>query len=360
MTIALVYGGRSTEHTVSIASAMTMSKALKGAGYTVMNIAITLEGRWYLQSDEVSRVIETTQAIHAVPGFGLCLQDTKLPIDAVFATTHGYGGEDGNLQGLCLLLRLPLCGCDTVSSALGMHKELASLLFAQAGIPTVPTLLLGRDQLKRMNYEALLEQVQKSLGTDVFVKPENSGSSVGVSALKNCDVSSLQRAITLARLYSERVLVQKLIQPLMEVETAILQTIDQDLVVAGPGLVIDPAKEEVGYLSYTHKYGQVDTAHIRIPSGLDAQTEEKIRAYARTAFLAIKGDGYARVDFFVSDNQIYLNEINTFPGLTNTSHYPALMASRGYDLPSICKHLVADALKRSEEEQQRIYTPPLL
>ena len=358
MTIALVYGGRSTEHEVSIASAVTMHYFLEQAGYRVLLIAISLDGQWYLQPGRVDKTIDTTKTIHAVPGIGFYVQDTKLDIDAVFATTHGYGGEDGNLQGLCMLCRIPLCGCDTVSSALGMHKNLASALFMQEGIPTVPTLLLDKNQLKQVDYEVLLQHARSKFGNDLFVKPENSGSSVGVSVLKDCDVRALQQAVELACRYSERVLVQTFIHPLTEVETAVLATQDQGLVVAGPGLVIDPAKEKVGFLSYEHKYGHLDTAYIKIPSGLERETEEQIRNYARKAFLAIKGDGYARIDFFVSENRIFLNEINTSPGLTDKSHYPALLASVGYDLSAVCKHLVADALQRNEQEKLRIYTPP--
>lgn len=358
MTIALVYGGRSTEHEVSISSAKAMHQALKQAGFSVLLIAITLEGRWYVQHGEVSKHISTDKSIHAVPGLGLFVDDVKLPIDAVFATTHGYGGEDGNLQGLCMLCKLPLCGCDTVSSALGMHKHLASSLFANEHIPTVPTLLVTKEVLQQGRFDQIYAQARSSFGSDLFVKPENSGSSVGVSALKNCEIAAFGRAVELAGCYSERVLVQPLIHPLMEVETAVLRTQDNDLLVAGPGLVVDPGKEHVGFLSYEHKYGQIDTAHLRIPSGLDAETEETIREYARKAFLAIKGDGYARVDFFVCGTRIYLNEINTSPGMTETSHYPALMAGIGYDLSQVCRHLVADALKRSKEERQRIYTPP--
>ncbi len=358
MTIALVYGGRSAEHDVSISSAKTMHQALRQAGFSVLLIAITLEGRWYLQQAEVSKHISTDKPVFAAAGLGFFVGDAKLAIDAVFATTHGYGGEDGNLQGLCMLSRLPLCGCDTVCSALGMHKYLAAVVFESEHIPTVPTLVLTKEQVQDGPFDQLLVQSQSRLGPDLFVKPENSGSSVGVSALMKSNLQSFQDAVKLAGVYSERVLVQQLIHPLLEVETAVLQTSDRGLVIAGPGLVVDPAKQNVGYLSYEHKYGQVDPAHIRIPSGLDAGIECTIIEYARKAFLAIKGDGYARIDFFVSGNRIYLNEINTSPGMTGTSHYPALMASIGYDLPTICRHLVADALKRNAEERQRIYTPP--
>ncbi len=358
MNVALIYGGRSTEHNVSIASAKTVHQALKQAGFKVLLIGITLQGRWYMQPDEVIDYFATEKPVQVVPALGLFVDDTKLPIDAVFTTTHGYGGEDGSIQGLLTLCKLPVCGCDTVSSAVGMYKQLASTIFEQAKIPTVPTMLLTRETLSSDRIDLLFAQAKQTLCPDLFVKPENSGSSVGVSALYNADLPAFQAAVSLARRYSERVLVQPLINPLLEVETAVLQTEHGGLIVAGPALVIDPAHARVGFLSYAHKYGEVDTAHIRIPSGLDASMEEQIRAYARKAFLAIKGGGYARIDFFVSGDRVYLNEINTSPGMTYTSHYPALMASEGYTLADICTHLVTDALHRSGEEQQRIYTPP--
>lgn len=359
MTVALLFGGRSTEHIVSINSARTIHKALIDAGFSVICIGITLEGRWYLQEGGVSHQLECSTAVVAVPGSGFYVGDRQLALDAVFATTHGYGGEDGNLQGLCLLCRLPLCGCDTVASALGMHKDFASKLFEEANIPVVPTMVLDTGYLRSYDQGRLFSDAVRNLGPDLFVKPENSGSSVGVKPLPCCTADQLSAAVEQARQYSERVLIQQLIQPLLEVETAVLET-KEGLLVAGPGAVIDPAKDTTGFLSYEHKYGQVDTASIRVPCGLDPGTEQAIRTYALKAFQAIKANGYARVDFFFSNGRIYLNEINTAPGMTAVSHYPVLMASMGYDLPTVCTHLVAEALRRFEEENRRIYTPPEL
>jgi D-alanine--D-alanine ligase len=144
----------------------------------------------------------------------------------------------------------------------------------------------------------------------------------------------------------------------VEVECAVLSTEDKGLLVAGPGLVVDPAKKNSGFLTYEHKYGQVDTAHIEVPSTLPEETEKTIRSYAKEAFLVLKGDGYARVDFFASDGLIYINEINTLPGMTATSHYPALMKSQGYSLEKIVQTLVENALLRAREEKGRSYVPP--
>ncbi|MGH0054247.1 MAG: D-alanine--D-alanine ligase family protein [Sphaerochaetaceae bacterium] len=356
MQVALLYGGRSPEHEVSINSAYTVHKALQEAGHSVLLIAITLEGRWFLQR-ELRQKIDTTQPLLLQPGLGIYWGKEKLEIAAAFATTHGYQGEDGNLQGTCLLCNIPLCGCDTASSAIGMHKAIASALFSANGIPTVPSCTLDSYQLKTLGKD-LFNSVIASLGKDLFIKPENSGSSVGVQALPQATYPMFLEAVETAAQYSERVLVQKYMEATTEVECALLRTEDGTLHVAGPGRVIDPAKEAAGFLSYAHKYGQVDTAHIQVPAGLNADIEEKIRTYARTAFLAIKADGYARVDFFLQGESIFLNEINTSPGMTTLSHYPVLMASIGYDLPHVLDALISHALHRASAEKGRHYTPP--
>lgn len=180
----------------------------------------------------------------------------------------------------------------------------------------------------------------------------------GVKALIKATYHDFMEAVEDAKRYSERVLVQPYMKSIVEVECAILRTEDGTLHVAGPGRVIDPAKEQAGFLSYAHKYGQIDTAHIHVPSGLPLAMENRIREYARTAFLAIKADGYARVDFFVQEDTVFLNEINTSPGMTALSHYPVLMASIGFDLPSVVTSLIHHAIQRSREERGRCFTPP--
>ncbi|WP_332446339.1 D-alanine--D-alanine ligase family protein [Sphaerochaeta sp.] len=357
MQVALVYGGRSTEHEVSVSSARAMLTTLREAGHTTLIIGISLEGIWYLQHDCVNFPVDKTRPLYLKPGEGVFLDEKKLNIEVVFATTHGHGGEDGNLQGLCLLCNLALCGCDTVSSALGMYKALAAAVFQANHIPTVPTVLITEVNRKDLN-DAFFADLVSRLGPHLFIKPEDGGSSVGVHSLRNADLNRFREAVKTAFQYSERVLVQTMVDPMVEVECAALHLEDGNLVIAGPGRVIDPAREEAGFLSYAHKYGPINTAHIQIPSGLDATIEEAIRSYARAAFAAIKADGYARIDFFVSNSDIYLNEINTFPGMTATSHFPALMASQGYDMVTVVNHLISDAQTRFRHERNRIYLPP--
>jgi D-alanine-D-alanine ligase len=381
MHIALLYGGRSSEHTVSIKSAQSIYTILKELGHEVLPIGITLQGLFFLQEDKpLSLSIEEKQAVSVLPGHGFLCNGERLPIDVAFPVTHGTGGEDGNLQGLCYLAKIPLCGCDTVSSALGMHKDLAQQLFAKAGIPIVPTVTLDREAilwLKEIEVPTLpsflgnhffcstcsdhidiaLPILQEELGTSLLVKPENCGSSVGVTALQNPTGADLLSAIRTASAYSERVLIQKLVQPMDEVECAVLSTLDKGLIIAGPGLVVDPAKQTSGFLTYEHKYGQVDTAHIQIPSTLTPETEKRIQEYAQKAFSAIKGYGYARVDFFSSEGVLYINEINTLPGMTPTSHYPTLMEKSGYTFKQVVQTIVETALLRAKEEEGRTYTP---
>ncbi|MGE4453763.1 MAG: D-alanine--D-alanine ligase [Sphaerochaeta sp.] len=356
MQVALIYGGRTPEHEVSIRSARTLYQALLDAGYSVLLIGVTLEGTWFLQMEILSQ-IQKEKPLSLQPGRGIFLGQEQLKVDVAFTTIHGYQGEDGNLQGTCLLCDVPLCGCDTLSSAIGMHKAVSSQLFAAAGIPVVPTWVLDSYQVKSLTPE-LFDSIRNKLGNDLFIKPENAGSSVGVQALPEAHYHDFQKAVENAQRYSERVLIQVLMRTIYELECAILREDDGNLLIAGPGRVIDPAKESEGYLSYTHKYGQIDAAYILIPSGIDPDLEHRIRVYAKEAFLAIKADGYARIDFFVQGNDVYLNEINTSPGMTAQSHYPVLMQSVGYDLSRVVSTLINHALNRGKEESGRCYTPP--
>jgi D-alanine-D-alanine ligase len=382
MHIALLYGGRSSEHDVSIDSARNIQAVLGRLGYDVLPIGITLEGNFYLQPRRpIQRTILQTDEVSVLPGKGFGCQGTLLPIDAAFPVTHGTGGEDGNLQGLCYLANIPLCGCDTVSSALGMHKAITQALLAQAGIPVVPTVTLGKTDLDWLReaegvprpsflgdrffcstctsrIDIAFPVLAEQLGPALLAKPEASGSSVGVTALPHADALSLHGAIELAARYGERVLVQPLLDPVEEIECALLATGDGQVVVSEPGLVIDPAHRDAGFLTYEHKYGKTDTAHMEVPAPLDPSVRKQIQRYASTAFEAIKGNGYARIDFFRHDGTILLNEINTLPGMTATSHYPALMADKGYTLEQVVRTLVEEAVARGAQTRERILVPP--
>lgn len=382
MNIALIYGGRSGEHEVSINSAKGVYPPLCNLGHTVFLIAITLEGKWFLQKEkEIEHTIKTDYALTVVPGSGIFCDGTLLPLDAAFGVTHGFGGEDGNLQGLCMLANLPLCGCDTLSSAIGMHKDIASKLFVLEGIPTVPSqvvnsqdiqwlegradtppswLSLHRDstptETNRWTEACMI--LKQHLGASLFIKPEDSGSSLGVTALRNADGPSFKQAIMEAKRHSSSVLIQSLIEPMDELECALLETAEGSLIAAGPALVVDPGKKSNHFLSYAYKYSRVDSAYLQLPSSYSESIEDQIRLFAKQAFTAIGAEGYARVDFFVSGEKIYLNEINTSPGMTAKSHFPLLMQHAGYSLEQVVQTLIDHALQRKREENLRSYRPP--
>ena len=424
MNIALIYGGRSGEHEVSINSAKGVYPALCNLGHTVYLVAITLEGRWFLQDQTVREhehkddkpiqlavgieknigiasesgeentqkipigtPIRTNHPLTIHPGEGVFCGGERLALDAAFAVTHGFGGEDGNLQGLCLLANLPLCGCDTLSSAIGMHKDIAAKLFALEGIPTVPSQLLSSQDILWLEGKTetppswLAEQnqendmhaspnsekerwpraclkLQRMLGPSLFIKPEDSGSSLGVTALRTPDGRTFEEAVREARRHSGCILVQALIEPMDELECAVLEMEDGTLIAAGPARVVDPGKQSNHFLSYAYKYSQVDCAYLQLPSLYPENTDELIRKYAKQAFRAIGGEGYARVDFFVSGDAMYLNEINTSPGMTDKSHFPLLMAHAGYSMEQVVQTLIEDALQRKRQENQRSYRPP--
>lgn len=392
MNIALIYGGKSGEHEVSVNSAKGVYQPLCNLGHTVYLIAITLEGRWYLQKHKtIELAIHRDAPLTIVPGKGIFCDEKLLSLDAAFAVTHGFGGEDGNLQGLCLLANLPLCGCDTLSSAIGMHKDIASKLFALEGIPTVPSQILTNQDIQWLEgkseklpfWVAMVRKdtpvhasgntsgtfetdrwteacllLQEKLGKALFVKPEDSGSSLGVTALRAAEGSSFKQALLEAKKHSYSVLVQSLIEPMDELECALLEKEGGNLIAAGPALVVDPGKQNNHFLSYAYKYSQIDSAYLQLPSTYPEHIEEQIRLFAKQAFRAIKGEGYARVDFFVSGQKIYLNEINTSPGMTSKSHFPLLMHYSGYSMEQVLQTLIDHALQRKEEENLRTYRPP--
>jgi|GEM_PF-239061 len=413
MNIALLYGGRSGEHEVSINSAKGVYPHLCNLGHSVSLIAITLEGRWFLQEEKekilaIEPTIQTDHPLTVVPGKGLFCEGEQLPLDVAFAVTHGFGGEDGNLQGLCLLANLPLCGCDTLSCAIGMHKDIAAKLFSLEGIPTVPSQVVSDQDIQWLEgrtdvpplwlsiqndthtikvttvsissssnqkidaetnkqssttartdrwMEACLT-MQNKLGPSLFIKPEDSGSSLGVSALRLPDENTFRHAVLEATKHSTCILVQALIEPMDELECALLETDDGSLIAAGPARVVDPGKMSNHFLSYAYKYAQVDSAYLQLPSSYPEKIEERIRLFAKQAFRAIGGEGYARVDFFVSGQTIYLNEINTSPGMTGKSHFPLLMAHAGYSMEQVLQTLIDHALQRKKRESLRTYRPP--
>jgi D-alanine-D-alanine ligase len=370
LRIGVVFGGRSSEHEVSLASAANVIDALERAGYQVSPIGITPTGRWLvggdpmkLLSDNASGTANAEQASAPKPltidqntntltknaeNWAL-LPNTQhasqlATIDVIFPVLHGPYGEDGTIQGLLEMANLPYVGCGVAGSALAMDKALAKELFAAAGLPQVKHQLVLRN-VYRNNPDAACERVEAALRYPLFVKPANLGSSVGVTKARNRN--ELNVAIAIAAEYDRKVLVEEAVPNCREIEVSVLG--NDEPIASIPGEIV-PGDE---FYSYSAKYLD-DTSQLLIPAQLSEEQVASVQQMAVRAFQAIDGSGLARVDFLL-DNQsgkFYLNEINTMPGFTRISMYPKLWEASGIPYPELVDRLVQLALARYDERQQ--------
>lgn len=356
--VGVLFGGRSGEHEVSLASARNVMDALREAGHTVIPIGITIEGRWLPQPDAWQRLTAQVRGELAAPGanaqadaeegWGLLPQaqpDQRLPeIDVVFPVLHGPYGEDGTVQGLLEMANLPFVGSGVLGSAVAMDKVVARQLFAQAGLPqTAYQVVMRRDW--RRDPDAAVSAVELALAYPVFVKPANLGSSVGISKAR--DRSQLEMALDLAARYDRKLLVEAAVPHAREIEVSVLG--NDDPIASVPGEII-PSNE---FYDYNAKY-QDDRSQLIIPALLDHATAELVRTYAVRAFKALDCEGLARVDFLVDGarGMVYLNEINTMPGFTRISMYPKLWVASGISYAELVDRLVQLALERHAERQE--------
>ena len=380
LRIGVIYGGRSGEHEVSIASAAAVMKNLSRERYEPVPIRIDKDGRWTIQdrpptSSSAAEVIEHGR-VHAArsirpvreaylvprPGEERLLtiergEDgdltsksrqnayvTALGLDVVFPVLHGPYGEDGTVQGLLELSNVPYVGAGVLASAVGMDKVIMKRLFAARGLPIVGFIELLRRQWNA-HRQLTLDEVGAQLGFPVFVKPANLGSSVGISKAKN--VSDLGPAIDHAAEFDRKVIIEAAVPHAREIECAVLGNDEPDVSV--PGEIV-PSRE---FYDYEAKYLDEGSQSL-IPAPLtDAQSAE-VRRLAIEAFKAIDGAGMARVDFLLSADSgaLYVNEINTIPGFTTISMYAKLWAATGVDYPTLLDRLVRLALDRHAEKQQ--------
>ena len=364
--VALVFGGKSGEHEVSIVSAMSIYKALDKNKYEVTLVGIDKAGRWLLpdQTKLLSQMTvnprlvslsQSMQAVSIVPYENkqqLVPLDQKAPppgvsthYDVIFPVLHGTFGEDGTMQGLLELANVPYVGSGVLGSAIGMDKDVAKRLYAASGIPVVPFFTASRHDFK-MRAEAIAGEAEKKFGYPYFVKPANMGSSVGVNKVK-----SRQEAIakfTDAFLYDRKVLVEKAVDA-RELEVSVLGNHAPRASVVGEIL---PQHE---FYSYEAKYIDENGAHLKIPAeNLSAAEMERIQSLAVSAFRCIECRGLARVDFFKDrrTGELFLNEINTIPGFTNISMYPKLWEASGLPYAQLLDELIRLAMENHQEKNE--------
>lgn len=347
LRLAVLYGGRSAEHDVSIMSATNVLGALDAARYDVMPIFVTRAGRWLLAAlvDGRPTTPEAGTELCLVPGGrGELLARAAdgtfhnlPPLDALFPVLHGLGGEDGAVQGLAAVADVPLIGCGILGSATALDKDVAKRLMAGAGIAVAPgvTILPGAAP----DWATLTA----TLGTPVFIKPARQGSSVGVS--KVASAADYAAALDLGFQHDSKLLAEAFIVG-REIECAVLEDAGGELFVSRPGEIAPAAHH--GFYTYDAKYVDAAGAAIVVPAALPEETEAALCALAAQAFRALGCDAMARVDFFVTvDGRALVNEVNTIPGFTNISMYPKAMAASGLDSTALIDRLVAQGLGRA-------------
>ena len=330
--VALIFGGRSAEHEISLVSATAIYKNLDKAKFGVRSIYITRQGLWKAVEapSPDTKALEGGRAFSFLPWAGRDV-GPELAADIYFPVLHGPYGEDGTIQGLLEMAGVPYVGAGVLGSALGMDKSATKSVLRDHGLPVVPCLVV-REEDFRADTGGLLGRIRRSLPPPLFVKPANLGSSVGITKVE--DIKGVPAALATAFRYDTTALVEKGIRG-RELELSVLgnETPEASL----PGEVI-PFRE---FYDYNDKYIDGRTTFV-IPAELAPRTLAKIRGLGMAAFKALSCSGLARVDFFLEKgtNRLYINEINTIPGFTEISMYPKLWAASGLPFPRLLERLV--------------------
>jgi len=371
--VAVLYGGRSGEHEVSLQSAASVLRNLDPARFVAIPIAIDKDGRWHpgdiSQIEKGARLLPvfrdqpqvvlppnppSSQGSMLIPVDNPTLVGMGLPlptIDVVFPVLHGTFCEDGTLQGLLELADVPYVGCGVLASAIGMDKEVAKRLAGLAGIPVVPYLTVhGRTYPAQA--AQLPVEVERVLGYPCFVKPSGSGSSVGVHKVKQ--PSDLDAAVRDALRFDRKVLLEKAIDA-REIEVAVLESLGptDEPQCSIPG-EINPRHE---FYSYQAKYLDENGAELLVPATLSSEQVCEVRKWAGRAFSTLECEGMARVDLFLDrkSGQFFFNEVNTIPGFTSISMYPKLWEASGLPYQTLLSNLIDLALRRAGEKQALIH-----
>ncbi|MGH3978632.1 MAG: D-alanine--D-alanine ligase family protein [Pseudonocardiaceae bacterium] len=356
LRIAVVFGGRSTEHAISCVSAGSVLSHLDPERFEVVPVGITRDGAWVLGSgdpavlqiqDRQLPAVSSTGPALALPGDPTCGGLVRLDpdrsgeafagVDVVFPVLHGAMGEDGTIQGLLELADIPYVGPGVLASAVGMDKEFTRKLLRAEGLPVTDAVVL------RPRTATLSAQQRERLGLPVFVKPARAGSSVGITRVD--DWAALDAAVSTARAADPKVLVEAAVGG-REVECGVLEFPDGRVEASLPAEIRIVAEDGAGWYDFDAKYLD-DACEFDIPAKLDDDVTVRLRGMAVEAFHALDCQGLARVDFFVGqDGTLTVNEVNTMPGFTPISMYPRMWAVTGLDYPTLLTTLVDTAIVR--------------
>lgn len=355
--LGLIFGGKSSEHEVSIQSAKSIYSAINKDTYDTVLIGIDKNGDWYIVDEDfmvsesnvenASLIVAPQNQIALVPVnnsniiINLNTKESLGKLDVAFSIIHGTMGEDGGIQGYFNVLNLPFIGCDTIGSAIGMDKDVAKRLLIEANIPVAKYVVIddpvnGIDDASDEIY---------SLGLPLFVKPANAGSSVGIKKVKT--IEELNDAVNYAFKFDSKVIIEEYING-REIECSILG--NKDLIASVPGEII--ANHE--FYSYEAKYIDKNGADLNIPADLPEDIVKKVQNLAKQTFKTLCGKGMARVDMFLTQqNELYINEVNTLPGFTNISMYPKLLQLNGINFTELIDRLIELAIEHHNEKQEK-------
>lgn len=359
--VAVVFGGRSSEHAISCVTAGSVLQAIDRDTYDVVPVGIARDGRWVLEADDPERLrITGPDRLPSVDGdrapvvlaqdtdsTDLVVHEPAQPprtlgeVDVVFPLLHGPWGEDGTIQGMLEMAGVRYVGAGVLASAVSMDKAYMKVVLAAAGLPVMPSTVLTAREWATDRERC--RQRAADLGFPLFVKPARGGSSIGISKVH--DPTELDGAVEGAMEHDPRVLVEAFAEGAREIECGVLQAPD------GTPQTSQPAEIRVGgdheFYDFAAKYLPGEHTEIDIPADLPAALAEEMRALAARTFDAVGCEGLARVDFFVfPDGRLVVNEINTMPGFTPTSMYPQMWAASGVDYPQLVDRLIRLALAR--------------
>ncbi len=351
--IAVLFGGASSEHEISLLSAYSVLTHIPQDKYDILCVGITKKGHWLYYPGEYEDIktgewennpdcctaILSPDSVHqGIVILGNDGASYVRKVDVVFPVLHGANGEDGSVQGLCQLSGIPFVGCDMTGSAVCMDKALTHTVLDSAGIKTARYSVVTRSSLDDM--DNVCEKIEKQLGYPLYVKPASAGSSVGVS--RALEREALKEGLKVAFAHGHKVIVEHEVIG-KEVECAVLGN-GTELIASVPGQ-ITPAEE---FYDYDAKY-KLGTSVLDIPAKISEEQMDKLREIAKKAYIACGCGGFSRVDFFVNDDDIILNEINTIPGFTSISMYPKLMENMGISYSDLLDRLIQLALERGGE-----------
>ncbi|MEM6700569.1 MAG: D-alanine--D-alanine ligase family protein [Bacteroidota bacterium] len=343
--IAILFGGKSPEHQISVRSARNIYAAIDRKQFKITTIGIDRTGKWRLTNIETTEKYVSEEGIQLGFAIGnehpIIRLNNQMPIevDLLFLVLHGPNGEDGTVQGLARLLNLPFIGPDVLGSSAVMDKDMTKRVLRQAGINVVSDRVVYKHEKTQLDYEDIVAE----LGSPIFIKPARAGSSIGVHKVRNAE--GFQQALEDAFQYDEKLLIESAVVG-REIECAVMGN-HEPIVASSAAEIVAPEE-----YSFEEKYSGTSQTKVMIPASVDKTTLERLRSTALMAYQAMDCAGLTRVDMFLTAaGEIFVNELNTIPGFTNISVYPKLWAYDSMSQTKLISKLIGYAFERHESQQ---------